>query len=272
MRRIYLYLPILAMLMVAVVLGFYVYHFGSMKISGNPDHWGTFGDYVGGVLNPIFSFIGLGAVLLTFRLQMKELAKASEHAQKSADAALLSAEVSSSSLVVSNRAYITFLGEGLTSHANENSGEIFWRVFVKWVNRGNSPAMKCRIAVKWILSESRIETPENLDWSDISDRPFLSIGPSVDIITDINFFSAEQLSFVRERKKFLYIWGWCNYHDGFNGTPQRRTQFSLVSTGVTGDPKVAWNSSLPLNLHLMHFGSANLLDEDCYAFGYSPTV
>ncbi|MDD5273291.1 MAG: hypothetical protein PHU14_11280 [Methylovulum sp.] len=35
--------------------------------------WGTFGDYVGGILNPIFSFLALMALLWTINLQIKQL-------------------------------------------------------------------------------------------------------------------------------------------------------------------------------------------------------
>ncbi|HIF50484.1 MAG TPA: hypothetical protein EYQ42_02955 [Thiotrichaceae bacterium] len=39
------------------------------------DHsrWGEFGDYIGGVLNPVFGFFGLFALLLTISIQVKEL-------------------------------------------------------------------------------------------------------------------------------------------------------------------------------------------------------
>lgn len=37
----------------------YCINFGSYKISDNPADWGTFGDYLGGTLNPILALIGL---------------------------------------------------------------------------------------------------------------------------------------------------------------------------------------------------------------------
>lgn len=37
------------------------------------DRWGQFGDYFGGILNPIFSFLGLIAIVITLRLQNEQL-------------------------------------------------------------------------------------------------------------------------------------------------------------------------------------------------------
>jgi uncharacterized membrane protein len=43
--------------------------------------WGTFGDYFGGTLNPILSFLALIAVLLTIALQRKEMSDSSQASQ-----------------------------------------------------------------------------------------------------------------------------------------------------------------------------------------------
>lgn len=41
--------------------------------NGNKDDWGTFGDFIGGTLNPILSFFGFMALLYTVRMQRKQL-------------------------------------------------------------------------------------------------------------------------------------------------------------------------------------------------------
>lgn len=46
------------------VVGFYIYSFHSNPISTNPADWGSFGDFLGGILNPIISLYSL--VLLGF--------------------------------------------------------------------------------------------------------------------------------------------------------------------------------------------------------------
>lgn len=59
-------------LLIAVVFGLYLINFkGNLSI--NNSDWGTFGDYIGGTLNPILSFLSLIALLTTIVLQSKEL-------------------------------------------------------------------------------------------------------------------------------------------------------------------------------------------------------
>jgi len=57
-------------LIALIVVLLYKSHFGS--IEDTHERWGQFGDYFGGVLNPIFSFLGLVAILVTLRLQISQ--------------------------------------------------------------------------------------------------------------------------------------------------------------------------------------------------------
>ncbi len=54
--------------------------------SSDPAKWGQFGDYVGGLLNPTFSFLALLALLGTLRLQVRELRLSANELKNSADA------------------------------------------------------------------------------------------------------------------------------------------------------------------------------------------
>jgi hypothetical protein len=68
-----------------IVVGFYLLWFASAP-SDDPQHWGQFGDYVGGLLNPTFSFLALLALLATLGLQMRELRHSVQELANSADA------------------------------------------------------------------------------------------------------------------------------------------------------------------------------------------
>lgn len=54
-----------------LVGGFYWLKFGELEVSG--EKWGQFGDFFGGTLNPIISFIGTVAIVITVRLQIGQL-------------------------------------------------------------------------------------------------------------------------------------------------------------------------------------------------------
>lgn len=70
-------------IIVLVILGLYILNFspfipdaikGLLRgFSDNRGDWGTFGDYVGGTLNPLFGFFGFIALLVTLSLQRQQL-------------------------------------------------------------------------------------------------------------------------------------------------------------------------------------------------------
>jgi len=68
-----------------VVVAAYLWRFHG-PVSKDPAAWGQFGDYVGGVLNPTFSFLALLALLATFGLQVRELRISARELKNSADA------------------------------------------------------------------------------------------------------------------------------------------------------------------------------------------
>lgn len=59
----------LVLLVIVVVAGMYISVF-STNILSEQDKWGQFGDYFGGVLNPILSFFAFVALLVTLRVQL----------------------------------------------------------------------------------------------------------------------------------------------------------------------------------------------------------
>lgn len=48
-------------IIIILIVGAYMAHFGP-KTSDSPSVWGTFGDYFGGILNPIISLLSLGLI------------------------------------------------------------------------------------------------------------------------------------------------------------------------------------------------------------------
>lgn len=60
---------------ISVVVGLYMYNFGDGTFSINKAEWGAFGDYVGGVVNPLTALANL-AFLVYVSYQISELDKA----------------------------------------------------------------------------------------------------------------------------------------------------------------------------------------------------
>ena len=63
---------------IIIVFVFYFDNFGLTLSTNSKTDWGVFGDFVGGTLNPLLSFLGLIALLFTIALQSKELALSKE--------------------------------------------------------------------------------------------------------------------------------------------------------------------------------------------------
>ena len=72
MGKKFTYLILIAITFFLFVLGLYFTHFNK-ELSSSNSVWGTFGDYMGGTLNPILSFLSLIAILYTITLQSHEI-------------------------------------------------------------------------------------------------------------------------------------------------------------------------------------------------------
>lgn len=70
------YIGIVALTLALVVAGSYVIKFICLPISNEPEKWGPFGDYIGGILNPVFGFGSLIALLYTLNHQIDQSDKA----------------------------------------------------------------------------------------------------------------------------------------------------------------------------------------------------
>lgn len=72
---------IVAILFLSIVWGVYYYAFGS-GLSPDQGVWGTFGDYTGGILNPLLNFITIYLLIRSFDAQEKSLQQAVSQAQQ----------------------------------------------------------------------------------------------------------------------------------------------------------------------------------------------
>lgn len=63
----------IALFTFAIVVCSYVANFYAHNFSNSSGDWGTFGDFVGGTLNPLLSFLALIILLRTFAMQREEL-------------------------------------------------------------------------------------------------------------------------------------------------------------------------------------------------------
>jgi len=72
-ERILMGVLAVAVLAAIAVGGSYALFFFGESVSNDPEQWGQLGDYLGGVLNPVFGFLSVFALLVALVLQTREL-------------------------------------------------------------------------------------------------------------------------------------------------------------------------------------------------------
>jgi uncharacterized membrane protein len=66
-RRVIILVFALLVVLIALVIGVYIAYFHDHTLATTPAEWGPFGDYVGGLLNPVLSFFAFIALLMTLK-------------------------------------------------------------------------------------------------------------------------------------------------------------------------------------------------------------
>lgn len=105
-RRYSYFAPVIAAIALLLVIGVYIYQFDLPL--GDTDKFGTFGDYFGGTLNPIFGFLTFIGLLLTIWLQQKSL----EVQRKELNASTQELAKSTKALEIQNATMLTQNFEG----------------------------------------------------------------------------------------------------------------------------------------------------------------
>ncbi|MGY2293493.1 hypothetical protein ACW9H6_27555 [Pseudomonas sp. SDO528_S397] len=72
-----LFVSLAAVLIIVLVFYAYIEMFGTLR-QVNREGWGQFGDFIGGLTNPLLSFLGLLVLLNTFSMQLRDSKRTSE--------------------------------------------------------------------------------------------------------------------------------------------------------------------------------------------------
>lgn len=80
-------LPIFAGVLALLLVVVYAFTFRKLPAGENPAAWGTFGDFVGGLLNPLFGFLTLLVALRVLQFQRLEFKKTLDALKQSVDVA-----------------------------------------------------------------------------------------------------------------------------------------------------------------------------------------
>ena len=125
-----------------------------------------------------------------------------------------------------------------------------WRLTVVWKNGGDTPARN--MLVNFNYKEFLGAMPKNFDFPDAASQPCL-IGPKAEIPGNSLVLHRDVLDRLGRGSHKLYLWGWAEYKDVFDGTPRRRTEFCF-ELRMNSDPSSGgmYHSFIP---HPRHNGS-----------------
>lgn len=91
-----------AILSVFALYAGWFYIANNMPVSSSPEAWGQFGDYVGGILNPIIAFMAFFWLLQSVRIQKVELLETRNELSKQARISLHTTKLSAWSIRLEN--------------------------------------------------------------------------------------------------------------------------------------------------------------------------
>ena len=86
------WLIVFAFFAITVPVIFYIYKFGSLHLSNSKEQWAQFGDFLGGTINPVLTFLTVVLLLRTIKIQSEELKATREELKKTSEAQAKSSE------------------------------------------------------------------------------------------------------------------------------------------------------------------------------------
>jgi len=192
-----------------------------------------------------------------------------DQAETSKDAAAASREalfssqeqiaLSRQALVDSNRAFLFVERIEWKAIASSVNGvkKLSWGFIVHWRNSGTTPTRKMQSCVYETVFVYK-KLLEDFDYADNKGHDDMVVFPRATMHSRPLRLDPEYFALAQSGHAEVYIWGWADYGDFFEGTPRRRVEFCL-SVEAIGDPKspeckFAFHKHGPFNGH----------DEECY--------
>ena len=219
-------------------------------------------------------FATVGLILATVALgyfafqQMRDMKHSIAVAKDAATAAKEQVQLSRNALINTERAIVfhskTHAMAGIKGSTNE---VIDWNFFAILENAGSTPTKWMQMHTNWYYFAGGI--PDNFDFPDISDiteRPFCVIGPKGTTLSGECVVPIDKIFATRNGAGQLFIWGWVEYDDIFEGTFRHRTEYCM-EVKVPGIPTIHTAEGNPENFHLpfqyQGYRKHNGIDDEC---------
>lgn len=132
-----------------------------------------------------------------------------------------------------------------------------WSIQAVWKNTGQTPTRQ--MTMGWGYRVQSDDLPDDFDYPDTPKKPAnegtISIGAQGVVYSNGPVITAQEMKLLVAGKTKVFYWGWIEYHDGFQGSPRRRSEFCQRFIIVPDKAE--------LKTGFIAFGPHNGADEDC---------
>jgi hypothetical protein len=165
-------------------------------------------------------------------------------------------------LIVGERAFVFVERINPLWEPISSSGDFSFTFRPMWKNSGHTQTRRMKTRVNSEFRDTPL--PEDFDFRGAlaAEAPAL-LGPGAVITGGFDrSYTSTDLDEIKDRKKYLYVWGWTEYNDIFPNTPKHITRYcSQVKVfGDTRQPKAAADV---FNIIFVHHPTGNCSDDDC---------
>ena len=160
-------------------------------------------------------------------------------ASQAATATSAQVRLSQQAMLNTQRAFVYVQGFYGIAHTDESGKVVTWAMMPIWENNGATGTRRLYNHVSCRAFPS--EPPANFDFPDLWEENAtpgavaLMLGPKSTLRGRRIHIPVEDLIAVAAGTRQIYMWGWAEYDDVFEGTDRHRTEF-CVQVNVIGDP------------------------------------
>jgi hypothetical protein len=138
---------------------------------------------------------------------------------------------------------------------------------ITWENSGTTPTKDLHVHVSYMPLTTPL--PDNFPFPDLwtPGTPHVTvnavIGPKATTGITVGPVPISTVSQIFEHKKHLYLWGWAEYHDVFDGTPMHITRFCVEVVVVSRTPIPGQPNQFQFLLRPDTWPKNNCYDKEC---------
>ena len=182
--------------------------------------------------------------------------------ERAANAAIGANKVTREALVSVQRAFVSFSGTLSATKIVKHDKTTDLMLNLPWTNLGTTPTRKSKSRVNWQTFPQGM--PDNFSFLDIGD-----VAPRQFTIPSKGFGNAtmevpiQVLEYVKDGNLRLFVWGWITYHDIFERTPVRLSEFCDEVTNIKSSTDSFTDPASNITWELVLCSEHNCTDEEC---------